>query len=346
MPKAKQHFRFNKEKWIREKSISERKFVFLDTFVWSEMIRAESQVFKDLREVLTQSVMDKQIIVVINISLVTEVTQRADAEQTKRILALFDTLSDGVYLNSSHTIFCEELEERVVSRLEGRPIERLSPNVVFGPMVEMLGSFYIDWPFLQMDIRGFAPNEVAENYLGVIADLELTDLPEVWMHRPSAYKNAITDHLNEKYRQTIPTMTYSDILEEEQSSLAMHFAPWVAEVYNDVKGTCEDLESAKLYERIISQELRQLFVGCPTIAITSEIHAKLRLQKDEYKSLKPNDFYDALHLSCAIPNCDYVLCDRGMAHMCKTELQLDNRYQTTIFSSNETDNLISEIVNI
>lgn len=109
MPKAKQRFRFDKENWVQEKNILNRKFVFLDTFAWSKMATGKDRVFKDLKEILIQSVIDKKIIVAINISLVTEAMERKDSEQAKSILELFDTLSNGVYLSGYSVLFFKEL---------------------------------------------------------------------------------------------------------------------------------------------------------------------------------------------------------------------------------------------
>jgi len=342
MPKAKRRFSFDKEKWIQKKNISRRKFVFLDTFAWSEIIAGDSQKFEDLEEVLIQSVKDKKIIVAINISLVTEAMGRDDTEQARSILGLFDILSDGVYLISSDALLSKELEEQIVSRVEGRPVRKLSSSVVFGPMAEMLGSFYIEQ---EADTSDDVDHRTVQTLFGAVAEMKLTDFPEIWMHRSAGFKKGMLDYLAERHKQTIPQMEYSNILKEEQFWLERHYIPLTTKVCNTIlfRVIYEGLGSQELYRKIISQEIRQVFANCPTVSTVTEIQARLRLHKDMHQSLKFTDFYDVLHLSRAIPYCDYVLCDRGMAHMCRNELQLDTRYQTKIFNSNEINEFITKI---
>lgn len=342
MPKAKQRFSFDKEKWIQEKNISKRKFVFLDTFAWSRIVADNSRRFKDLKRVLIQSVKDKKIVVAINISLVIEVRERDDTGQARSILELFDVLSDGVYLISDHVLFSKELEEQMVSRLEVRPVRKLSPNVVFGPMVEILSSFYIGQ---KENADSDVNSKTVQALFGAVAELKLMDFSEIWLDRLDGFKKATLDYLEERYQQSIPQMEYSDILEEEQFWLGRSYVPFIIKVCESVlfRVVYEDLGSQELYREIIPQ-MRQLFASCPIISAGTGIHARLRLHKDMHQSLKFTDFYDVRHLSSAIPYCDYVLCDKAMAQICRNELQLDTRYQTKIFSSIEIDNLIAEII--
>jgi len=231
-----------------------------------------------------------------------------------------------------------------VSRLEGRPVRKLSPDVVFGPMAEILSSFSIG---RKENANSDVDIEIVQAFSEAVAEFKLMDFSEIWLNRSDGFKKAMLDYLEERYQQSIPQMEYSDILEEEQFWLGRHYVPFINKVYESVwcKVVYEDLGSQELYREILSQ-VKQLVASCPIISVGTEINARLRLHKDMHQSLKLNDFYDVLHLESAIPYCDYVLCDKAMSHLCGNELKLGMKYQTKILSFNEIDDLIAEIIAI
>src|SRR5258706_15890227 len=136
-------FILNKEAWCVEKNISGRKSVFLDTFAWSKIIRKEELIFVELRKLLTYLVQEKKIFIAVNLSLIQEIVERDDKEQAKDIIQLFDTLTDGIFLQNKYTLFPKELEEKVLAELEKRNNKQLSPNTIFGPLWEVVDEAYL-----------------------------------------------------------------------------------------------------------------------------------------------------------------------------------------------------------
>lgn len=335
-------FVFDKTAWIQNKSLLNKRVVFLDTFVWSKIIREEEQDFVELRELLLRSVRSGKIIVAVNISLVSEVVDRADAKQAKEILGLFDEFSEGVFLTNTYTLFPKELKEQIVARLEGRDVQKLDRNVAFGPIWEVLGEAHLS----QSAVEGNnIDRKAASKIFQRLAQIKFTDFPEAWFYNKGAYKKYSQKYLRKRYKQEMSDMSYRTILKEERDALGRGQVGAILSVCNKILSRViyEGLGSQDRFKEIVSKELKVAVNDCPTFSISTRLHAKLRFLRDGFKSIRVNHFYDIFHLSNAIPYCDYVICDKEMAHLCRNELKLNKEFGTIILTSDELDDFTEQL---
>lgn len=335
-------FVFDKTAWIQNKNLLNKRVVFLDTFVWSKIIREEKQGFVELRELLLRLVRGGKIIVAVNISLISEVVDRTDTGQAKEILGLFDELSEGVFLTNTYTLFPKELEEQIVARLEGRDIRKLDRNMAFGPIWEVLGEAHLSQRVAEgKSVDGKGASKIFQR----LTQIKLTDFPEAWFYNKGAYKENSQKYLRKRYKQEIPDMSYRTILKEERDALGRGQVGVIFSVCDKIlfRAVHEGLGSQDRFKEIVSEELKVAVNDCPTFSVSTRLHAKLRFLRDGSKSIRVNHFYDIFHLSNAIPYCDYVICDKEMAHICRNELKLNKEFGTIILTSNELDDFTEQL---
>ncbi|MCG2689349.1 hypothetical protein L6255_02825 [Candidatus Parcubacteria bacterium] len=334
-------FVFDKTAWIQNKNLLNKKVIFLDTFIWSKIIREEEDFVK-LRELLLRLVRGGKIIVAVNISLISEVVDRADIGQAKEILGLFDELSGGVFLTNTYTLFSKELEEQIVARLKGRDVQKLDQNVTFGPIWEVLGEAHLS----QYVAEGNSiDGKTASNIFRKLTQIKLIDLSEAWFYNKGVYKEESQKYLMKRYKQEMSDGSYRTILKEEQDALGRGQVGAIFSVCDKISFhvVYERLDPQDRFKEIVSKELKVVVNACPTFSVSTRLHAKLRFLKDVSKSIRVNDFYDIFHLSNAIPYCDYIICDKEMAHICKNELKLDKEFESRILTFNELDDFTEQL---
>lgn len=335
-------FAFDKTAWIQNKNLLYKKVIFLDTFIWSNIIRKEEQNFVELRELLLRLVGRGKIIVAVNISLISEVIDRADTGQAGEILKLFDELTEGVFLTNTYALFPKELEEQIVARLKGRDIQKLDRNVVFGPIWEVLGEAYLSQRAAE---RNIVDGKTTSKIFQRLTQIKLTDISGAWFYNKGAYKEDLQKYLRKRYEQEMADMSYRMILKEEQDALGRGQVGVIFSVCDKIlfRVVYEGLGSQDRFKEIVSKELKVAVNDCPTFSVSTRLHAKLRFLRDVSKSIRVNHFYDIFHLSNAIPYCNYVICDKEMAHICRNELKLDKEFGSIILTSNELDDFTEQL---
>lgn len=332
-------FQFSKADWIKEKNLDKKEVVFLDTFVWSKIVRRENGNFIKLKDLLLRLVKEGKIIVAINISLISEVVDRADKGQARGILLLFDKLSNGVFLTNTYVLFPKELKSQLVALLANKPLKKLEREVVFGPFWEILGEAQLVKK--RKDAVGLSDKQ-AQGIFRKLTEVRLTDYPEAWFYNKGEYRKASKKYLEDRYKKNIPELTYEEILKEEQDDLGRGQIGVILKVADEilVRVVYEGLGSQRKYKDIIKNRLKKAVNDCPTFNVSTKLHAKTRYLRDKRKSIKVNHFYDIFHLANAIPYCDYVICDKEMAHISNNELKLNEKYGCKIVSSNQLGELV------
>lgn len=106
-------------------------------------------------------------------------------------------------------------------------------------------------------------------------------------------------------------------------------------------------EELKIPTGLVSEKLQDFKVEdiervAPCLFVFCSLHAEMI--KDSEKKYKKNDFYDIMHCSLAIPNCDYFFTEDSFMHRTKNVLKLNQKYNVKIESKPEKIlSLINEI---
>ncbi len=321
---------FNKSGWLKKKKIERKTLIFLDNFVWNEMIKENNKDFIEIKERLSQLSKSGKIIVPIGISMISEIVNREDHQQVIKILKLIDDLSNGVFFLIYKTIFKNELKKQLLSKLNNKTPSRINEEEIFGPTWEMLGEITIK-------LKNLPPNLPSDEQINILfekmaSEIKLHNLSHAWFHSKGLYKNASGEYLEKRYKEEVPQVDFAQALKEEKGVYAKSLINEVKDIIIEIMPHVTD--EVKLKE-ILGKHLTECIENCPTFECYVTMHAKLRSGKDLSKSIKVNDFFDIFHLTEAIPYCDIILCDKGMAHVLKQELKFDKKFKTEIMDSTQ-----------
>jgi len=85
-----------------------------------------------------------------------------------------------------------------------------------------------------------------------------------------------------------------------------------------------------ILEKIKHLDQETLLKIVPSIYVFCSLHAEMI--NDSAKKYKKNDYYDIIHCSLAIPNCNYFFTERGFMHRTRKVLKLDSKFKMVIES--------------
>ena len=106
--------------------------------------------------------------------------------------------------------------------------------------------------------------------------------------------------------------------------------------WNHFKGKPEGLSGLKGFY------LSETFKKVPIMEIKCKVIAKVLTESSK---IKKGDVMDIEQISALLPYCDYMVLDRSMKHWL-SNIKLDKKYNTNIYSMSDYDNLVTLLNNI
>lgn len=316
------------------------KKIYFDTFFWFDLIRKSIPMYKEIDEILTNLKEEHKLEIAVDLILMEELSYNKSDEEIQEIFGLFNKYNSGILLKDEFRIFKEELKEQLLSIVENRFVNRLDYDVVYESLKDYI-------------IRGINKDMFTEKLRDSISDL--LDINKFNFNllyfnkskRVNSTKMCIKDELDKRYMNDVPKMDYEEVLNDEENGMISQSCSYIKEIYYYVRSKAieNNLCSSEEYRDIMMENnrLRKAVTNCPTFEIESKLYAKLRLNQDQCKTIKANDFYDVAHLAIAIPYCDFIVIDKKMFQLCENELKFGEKYNTKIYSYGDIEKMINDI---
>ena len=316
------------------------KKIYFDTFFWFDLIRKSIPMYKEIDEILTNLKEEHKLEIAVDLILMEELSYNKSDEEIQEIFGLFNKYNSGILLKDEFRIFKEELKEQLLSIVENRFVNRLDYDVVYESLKDYI-------------IRGINKDMFTEKLRDSISDL--LDINKFNFNllyfnkskRVNSTKMCIKDELDKRYMNDVPKMDYEEVLNDEENGMISQSCSYIKEIYYYVRSKAieNNLCSSEEYRDIMMENnrLRKAVTNCPTFEIESKLYAKLRLNQDQCKTIKANDFYDVAHLAIAIPYCDFIVIDKKMFQLCENELKFGEKYNTKIYPCGDIEKLINDI---
>lgn len=327
--------------WLLPHNLNQKLVIFLDTFVWSNIITECNEHYKTLGQILKRLVKDKKVHVAVYMGSVLEIAMRDDKGQVRKIIDLIEELSSGVFIKCLDLTFDDELTEEVTAKLKGRKVQPIDRNRVFGPFWEFAQSLSIEMPEWFEDVEPAKKDDLLNQLRKKIYSVQLadSDFPKHFGQAGSQFKSNIEQSLKKRYEQTMPEMSLKEILTEEQKAFGKTFSLNFLKVMLKI---AKDNPLKGVMSNLTAKELTDCVYRCPTFYCYTNLQARLRYQKDKGKHLKANHAYDALHLGIAIPYVDWLFCDKEMAEVTR-QAKLDKKYKTKIYTEPDIPQMICDL---
>jgi hypothetical protein len=314
-------YKFDRPRWLEQKSLADRRILFLDLNYWINLAQEQNPLNIELRNLLSEQVSSSKIICPVSPSLLLELKKRPQSDKRNKYCQLMDELSEGVSLRNSPAIFKEEF--RAV--IKDQTIDRYTAYSHF--IEALLDSLRIEFPesgWGQADIDRAA--DLIFDYLNGMSIVDVVDI-EVEDDKEGSIlrlRNGLSELCKQggEWREK-NRVSRRDIEQAEFASTARSFMPIMIAA---LLGT----DTTSLQRLSSENDKAEILKRCPTFWCEYHLMAELRIHKAQ---LKENDLWDLQHVASALPYVDCVACDNPTRHLCSDVLRLDKRYGTTVIST-------------
>lgn len=307
------------------------KYIYLDQNRWIELSRGWHEKNKEIYpfvEELKLKVNNKEIIFVISLMHIKETLKQGNRVRGKKLLDFMIYLSEGNYICPfSRDIVSLEIKNIFYKRL-GRPLINIK-KYIFGKRFDKIISF---WGGKIISKEGTEIPEEVKNKM----ELELMSLENFYKifasdksfdsARKSGLENIRFVKVLEKVRIKERTQ-FKDSRYQAKVILARHL---VKELSPEIAlwGCVMKLPISFLKKDLGSQEkVIKLFQELPSEYTYFSLTDKR--DRDLSKKIEPNDLYDIMALSVAVPYCDIVWTEKRFGTMARA-LKMDKICKTKI----------------
>ncbi len=313
-----------------EKDVSSRKKIYLDTYIWINMVKAlhnkqKSSIYYDIFQILKFKVRAGILICPFSETLLTEVLKQSDLVSRRATAQVADVLSGNFCIKPFYYIVqCEVYNLNLLLKGQYGTIE----SYKWSKAISLLGD-------LKLSANETTPESlVLQKCTYDVA--QLTSIQEI-----------IADHDQIKHSNGISKWhtDFFNMFKRKQESTSVNNLDWILlnELTSSFKSVSDFLNSGNhsISSNFIKSNMSAITNYCPVLFTFSSIHAYL--QRDKSRIIKINDFYDIIHSSLAIGNCDYLFTERSFASLIKI-LKLDKKYNVGVHSkANEIRQIIEDI---